>query len=145
MDKLCSTDIDKSEYTITEQKDEGNEVTYDVPNFNVSNVFECGRNNPDVSCERACMATEDNEYFTDILDTLNKYQDRHGQRLSSKNLKEAVLRVMEQQEEEIKRNINNITCDTSFQSPVTMNVQKKDANWSLERRLDAGFLEEMVK
>ena len=39
MDKLCSTEIDKLEYTITEQKDEGNEVTYDVPNFNVSNKF----------------------------------------------------------------------------------------------------------
>ena len=118
MEELCSTEEDKSEYTITEQKDAGNEVTYDVPNFNVSNVFECGRNNPDVSCERACMATEDNEYFTDILDTLNKYQDRHGQRLSSKNIKEAVLRVMEEEEEEIKCNINNITCDTSFQSHV---------------------------
>ena len=26
-----------------------------------------------------------------------------------------------------------------------MNVQKKDANWSLERRIAAGVLEEMVK
>ena len=97
MDKLCSTDIDKSECTITEQKDEGNEVTYNVPIFNVSNVFECRRNNPDVSYERAHMATEGNEYFTDIIDALNKYQDRHGQRFSSKHPKEAVLRVMEQE------------------------------------------------
>ena len=109
VDKLCLTKIDKSEYT-------------HVPNFNISNVFECGRNNPDVSYERAYMATEGNEYFTDILDTLNKYQDRHGQRLSSKKLKEAVLRVMDEEEEEIERNINNITCDTSFKSPVTKNV-----------------------
>ena len=50
---------------------------------------------------------------------MDKYQDCHGQRLSSRELKEAVLRVMEQQEEEIKRNVNNITCDTSFQYPVT--------------------------
>ena len=41
-----------------------------MPNFNVSNVFECGRNNPDASYERAYRATEDNEYFTDILGTL---------------------------------------------------------------------------
>ena len=61
MDKLCSTEIDKSKYTITEQKDEENEVTYDVPNFNVSDVFEWERNNPDVSYERAYMATEGNE------------------------------------------------------------------------------------
>ena len=60
--KLCSTEIDKSEYTITEQKDEGDEVTYDVPTFNASNVFEFGRNNPDVSYERAYMATSENKY-----------------------------------------------------------------------------------
>ena len=47
VNKLCSAEIDKSEYT-------------HVPNFNVSNVFECGRNNPDVSYERAYMATEYN-------------------------------------------------------------------------------------
>ena len=81
--------------------------------FNVSNVFECGRKNPDVSCERAFMDIECNEYFTDVLDTLNKYQDHQGQRLSSKKLREDVRRVMDEEEEEIKRNINNITCDTS--------------------------------
>ena len=63
--------------------------------------------NPDVSCERACMPTEDNEYFTDIIDTLKRYQDCHGQILSSKKLKEAVLRVMDEEEEEMKRNIQN--------------------------------------
>ena len=75
--------------------------------FNFSNVFECGINNPDVSCERACMATEDNEYFKEILDTLNRYQDRHGQRLSSKKLKEALLCVMDEEEEEIERDISD--------------------------------------
>ena len=75
------------------------------------------------------MANVDNEYFTDVLDTLNEYQDRHGQRLSSKKLREAVRRVMDEEEEEMERNINNITCDTSFQSPVTKSVKKKDARW----------------
>ena len=75
--------------------------------FNVSNVFECGRNNPDVSCERACMATEDNEYFSDIIDTLKRYQYFHGQRLSSKNLRESVIRVMDEEEEEIEHNISD--------------------------------------
>ena len=133
VDKLFSTEEDKSECTITEQKDAGNEVTDDVPNFNVSNIFECGRNNSDVSYERAYMATSGNEYFMYILYHLNKYHDRHGQIFFSKKLKEAVLRVMEEKEEEIECNINNITCDTSFWSPVAMNVQKKYENWSLER------------
>ena len=114
--------------------------------FNVSNVFECGRNNPDMSCERACMATGYNGYCTDVLDTLKKYQDRHGQIFSTKKLREAVCRVMdEEEEEEMERNINKITCNTSFQSPVTKNLQKKDANWSLKRRLAAGVLEEIVE
>ena len=39
VDRMYSTEIDKSECTITEQKDKGNEVTYDVRNFNVSIVF----------------------------------------------------------------------------------------------------------
>ena len=52
---------------------------------------------------------------------------------------------MDEEEEEIESNINNITCNTPFQSPVNKNVQKKDANWSLERRLAAGILDEMVK
>ena len=52
---------------------------------------------------------------------------------------------MEEEEEEIKRNINNITCNTSFQSPIAMNVQKIDANLSLERRLALGVLSEMVE
>ena len=70
-----------------------------MPNFNVSFLFERGRNNPDVSYERAYMSKSGNEYFMDILDHLKEYHDRHGQRLSSKNLKEAVLRVMEQKED----------------------------------------------
>ena len=61
VDKLCSTEEDKPEYTITEQKDNGNEVTYDVPNSNVSNVFERRGNNPDVSYERAYMVNSVNE------------------------------------------------------------------------------------
>ena len=52
---------------------------------------------------------------------------------------------MNEEVEEMERNINNITCDTPFQSPDTKSVQKKDASWSLERRLAAGVLAEMVE
>ena len=44
-----------------EQEDEGNEVTSNVPKFNISKVFECGRKNPDVSYEIEYMGTEGNE------------------------------------------------------------------------------------
>ena len=52
---------------------------------------------------------------------------------------------MYEEEEETERNINKVTCATSFQSPVTKNVQNKYSNWSLERRLAAGVLAEMVE
>ena len=66
--ELRSTKEDESEFANKKQKDANNEVACDLTNyFNVSDVFECGGNNPDVSCERSCMATEDNEYFTDNL------------------------------------------------------------------------------
>ena len=52
--ELCFTKEDKSECANKKQKDAKNEVAYDVTNYiNVSNVYECGRNNPDVYCERA--------------------------------------------------------------------------------------------
>ena len=60
--ELSSTKGDESECVNKKQKDANNKVARNVTNyFNVSNVFECGRNNPNVSCERACMATGYNE------------------------------------------------------------------------------------
>ena len=47
--ELRSTKEDESECAKKKQKDAKNEVVCDVTNyFNVSNLFECGRNNPDV-------------------------------------------------------------------------------------------------
>ena len=47
VDELCLSEEERSQCTIKEQKDAGNDVTYDVtydvPNFNVSNVFEYER------------------------------------------------------------------------------------------------------
>ena len=58
----CFTKKDESECSNEKPKDAKNEVTYDVTNYlNVSNVFECGRDNPDVQCERACMANVNND------------------------------------------------------------------------------------
>ena len=45
------------------------------------------------------MATKENEYFMDILVTLNKYEDHHGQSLSSKNLKKSIIHVTDEEEE----------------------------------------------
>ena len=91
------------------------------------------------------MATPKKEYFTEMLDHLNGYNDRHGQLFPSKKLRDAVIRVMKEEEEEIESNINNFTMDTSFQSPIAMNAQNKDENMSLKRRLASVILAETIK
>ena len=103
MDKLCSTEEEKLECTITEQKDAGNEVTYDVPNFNVSKVFLSGRNNPDILYEISYMATQKEKYFSEMLDYLNNYNEQHGDQFSSEKLQDAVIRVIEEEEEDTKK------------------------------------------
>ena len=52
---------------------------------------------------------------------------------------------MEEKEKETKSNINNITMETSFQSPVAMIAQKKYANMSLDRQLVSCILVETIK
>ena len=91
------------------------------------------------------MATPREEYFTEMLDHINKYNERHSKQLSSKKLQEDFLRVLEEEKEEIESNVNNIITNTSFQSPVAMNTQNKDANMSYEIRLASGILSEKIK
>ena len=71
--------------------------------FNAFNVFKYGRKLLDrlgMSYERECMATSREEYYTKMLDYLLDHNDRHGKPLSSKQLQEAVSRVMVETEEE---------------------------------------------
>ena len=66
--------------------------------FNAFNIFECRRkllDRLDVSYERAYMANPKEEYFKEMLDQLNEYNELHGKQLSSKKHQVAVLRVME--------------------------------------------------
>ena len=116
--------------------------------YNSFNVFECGRKILyllDVSYERACTDTATEEYFTDILDSLIDDNERHSTPLSSKNLQDTFSRVMEEEEKYSERNVNNINMDTLFQSPVTINTQRKDANVKNERRIAADIHAEMMK
>ena len=52
---------------------------------------------------------------------------------------------MEEEEEEIESNVNNITNDTLFRSPDTINAQKKDANVTNERQIALDIHTEMIK
>ena len=52
---------------------------------------------------------------------------------------------MKEEEEDTQNNVNNVTMDTSFQSPVATNVQNKYANMPYERQLASGILAETTK
>ena len=90
----------------------------------------------DVSYERVYMATEVEVYFTIILDSLLYNNEHHGKPVSSKKLQEAFSRVVAGAEgggKYAKRNVNDVTMYTLFQSPVTTKAQKKDLNVTNER------------
>ena len=94
------------------------------------------------------MATTREECYTKMLDSLLNHNDCHGTPLSSKKLQEAVSRVMtetEEEEKDAKRNVNNVTMDTFFQYPVTINTQRKDANVTNKRQIALDLHAETMK
>ena len=100
------------------------------------NIFECGRNildRLDVTYERACIAAQKDKYYNTLLKTLVDDNNRNGAPLSNEKLRQAVGKLMEETEAELERNMKKFTMDTSFESLITMNVQKKDAYWPLDR------------
>ena len=116
MDKLCSTKIDISEYTITEQKDaeyEKYSVTKEVPSY--FNIFECGRNilnRLDMTYEWVCMATQKEKYYTKLFKTLVDENNRNGAPFSNENIQQVIIIVTEKTEVELERNIIKITMNT---------------------------------
>ena len=95
------------------------------------------------------MATPRDKYFENILDTPVD-NDHHNAPLSNGNLRQAIIQVMEETEEE-KCNIildaNNVTINNFCQSPVTTNKQRKNTNtiFTSERRITLDILEETIK
>ena len=89
------------------KKDAGDEVTYDEPNFNVSNIFEYERNNFDVSYERAYMSTSGHYYFTEMIDHISNYHDYHSQIFPIKISKKLFSASWKRKEK--KSNVTSIT------------------------------------
>ena len=92
------------------------------------NIFECGRNildQLDVTYKRAFMATPAQEdYYKDMLKNLNKVNNNKGGPLWNEKLRQAVIDLRKEMNVEHERNINNITCDDLYQSPM----KKKDVS-----------------
>ena len=84
----------------------------------------------EITYERPCIATKSKVYFTKMLDSLLKDNECSGTPFLRGKLQEAFIIVMED-------NVNSISMDNFFRSPVTINAQKKDANVTNERQISA--------
>ena len=66
------------------------------------NIFECGRNllnRLDVTYERACMGTQEEEYYTDLLETMIEHNDRSNTPLSKEKLRKVINTILAETEE----------------------------------------------
>ena len=113
---------DVPENNITELKDEKHKehtVTEKVKSY--FNIYECGRNLLDqlgVTYQQAFMATPKDKYYNALLDTLFKDNNLRGEPFSNQKIQQSVSDEIEDMEAEFERNYNEITCDTSYQSPI---------------------------
>ena len=79
-------------------KDATDETDYEEPSVidnpvinepSYFNPFECGKNflnDFDATCERACMETSNNKYYTEMFNTLTDNNDHNNTPLSNKNI-----------------------------------------------------------
>ena len=82
------------------------------------NMCECGRNLLDrleVTYQREFMATPQNKYYTRMLENTVNMNNCNGETLSNKKLQKSVSGVREETDAEHERNINEISCNNSFQ------------------------------
>ena len=106
------------------------------------NIFECGRNlldQLDVTYQQAFMATPQDEYYTEMLKNLIKMNNCEGEPLSNESLLQAFIDVRKEMDIEYERNIINITCDDSYQSPMKkkyVSTIKDSVYYELDEHVD---------
>ena len=84
-------------------------------------IFECVQNLLDqlnVMYQRAFMATPtENEYYKEMMKSLTKSNNDSG-KLCNDKLRQAVIDLRAELNVEQERNINNISCDDLYHSPM---------------------------
>ena len=95
------------------------------------NIFECDGNllnRLDVTYEVVCVATQKEEYYTDLLETIIEHKDRSKTPLSKEKLWQAINTIVEEMEDEecdSKHNNNYVITYTLIQPPVTTNTPRE--------------------
>ena len=119
---LQNDSADVPDNVITELKDEEHKepsVTQKVTSH--FNIFECGRNlldQLDVRYQREFMETSaQDEYYKEMTKSLIK-ANTDGGKLCNENILQAVIDLRAELNLEHERNINNISCDDLYKSPM---------------------------
>ena len=84
------------------------------------NIFECGRNlldQLDVTYQRAFMATPEYEYYKEMTKSLIK-ANSDGGKLCNEKIRKSVIDLRAELNGEHEYNINNISCDDLYPSPM---------------------------
>ena len=96
-----------------------------------------------VEYELACMATPKDKYYIKLLKSVIEHNDHQNVALSNDNLRQAIIKVVAETEDEdfeAKRNANNATMGNLSQSPVTTNTQGNIENVPNERQITSDIL-----
>ena len=87
--------VNKEKYANNEAEYEEPSVTHEVPRY--FNIFECGKNilnRLDVTCEQACMSIQEEEYYTDIWETMIENNGCTKTLLSKEKLLQAINTIV---------------------------------------------------
>ena len=96
--------------------------------FNISERGKNLLNNLDATYERACMATTKDKYYTELYRTIKDCNYCNGTSLSNENIRDAINRVIVEEEAEA----HNVTMDHFSQTSVTTNAQVDNENTILK-------------
>ena len=90
------------------------------------------------------MANQEEEYYTDLLETMIEPNDRTKTPFKKEKLQQAINTIVEETEEE-ERNANNVTTDTFIHPPISTNAPREKTYVANERQIASNSLVETMK
>ena len=94
--------------------------------------------------EQACMDTQKEEEYMDLLQNMIEHNDRRKTLFSKEKLRKAINMIVSETEEE-ECNASNVTIDTFIQTPVTTNTPREKTDVANERQIYSESLTETLK
>ena len=94
------------------------------------------------------MATQKEEYHTDLLETLIEHNNCSKKSISKEKLWQEINIIVEEteyEERDAKRNTNNVTTETFIQPPITTNTPREKTDVANERLISSDSLIETLK